>query len=419
MNILLVEPKISRAWGKNNQFVGLLRIANWLNSTGHNTRYVQYPDFPLDRDFVPDQIYVTSMFTYHYRYVWDAVGYYKFWYPHAHVMLGGIYASLCPEHAKGSGADEIFVGQIPEVANYPPDPSVLPYKQNFAYLFTGYGCDRSCTFCATSILFGRGVKHREPGLVVDDMEFLLSKGYRQILIGDDNILAKKEEHIQEICIEILKRGISVDLRVPGGMSAKDLDWDTAELMHRAGFTEFSFGFESLSPEQRKRMGRANHTNDEDLEKALSYLDKLGYERNKTRCFFIIGLPYQTIDDMLDTLVYLVSLGVEPRAQRLTPIPGTVEWKRMGLEGWDLEALDYRTFTAPDQDNFTSDDLSAINNLAYGFIVMIQRVDNWITGHGKKQRAPEVSSKFRKKFASMLQEVDFSAGGVDDAAFRNM
>ena len=122
MNILLVEPKMPRSWGANNQFVGLLRIANWLNSTGHNIRYVQSPTIPPG--FTPDEIYVTSMFTYHYKAVWEAVKFYKFMYPLAHLKLGGIYASLCPEHAKGSGADEIFVGQHPEAMHYPPDPTL-------------------------------------------------------------------------------------------------------------------------------------------------------------------------------------------------------------------------------------------------------------------------------------------------------
>ena len=242
-----------------------------------------------------------------------------------------------------------------------------------------------------------------PSRVVDDMEFLLSKGFKEIWLGDDNILANKEQHIQEICLEIIRRNLSVKLRVPGGMSAKDLDLKTAQLMHKAGFVEFSFGFESLSKEQRVKMGRAQHTTDDDLERALGYLDELWYSRGNVRCFFMLGLPYQTIDDMLDTLIYLISLGVEPRAQRLTPIPGTYEWKRMGLEDWDLADLDYRKFVAPDQDNFTGDDLSAINNLAYGFIMMNQRVDAWMTDNGRKQRSPVVSRAFRDKFIKMLSE----------------
>ena len=402
MNVLLVEPKPPRAWGANNQFVGLLRIANWLVSTGHNVRYVRYPDAP-ESDFVPEEIYVTSMFTYHYKSVWDAVGYYKFMYPNAYTRLGGIYATLAPEHAKLSGADEVFVGQHPEAKNYPPDPTLLPYKQNFAYLFTSYGCDRACTFCATHLLFGRGIRQMPPEYVVDEMEFLIDKGFKEIWIGDDNILANRENHIQKICQEIIDRGLKIRLRVPGGMSAKDLDLETATLMKEAGFVEFSFGFETISPTVRKKMGRANHTVSDDLENALEILDGLGYDRSLIRCFFMIGLPFQTVDDMLDSLLYLVSLGVEARSQRLTPIPGTVDWKRMGLEDWDLEDLDYNKFVAPDQDNFTGDDLRAIKRLSYGFILMQQRGIDWISGYGKVSGNTDVPMIFRDKFKTYMAQ----------------
>ena len=404
MNVLLVEPKPPRTWGANNQFVGLLRIANWLIDAGNNIRYVRYADMP-EVEFYPDEIYVTSMFTYDYRSVWEAIQFYRLMYPKAFIRLGGIYATLCPDHAKQSGADEVFVGQHPEAMHYPPDPSLLPYKQKIAYTFTGYGCDRSCTFCATNILFGRGVRQLPAEQVVDDLEFLRGRGFGQILLGDDNILANKEDHIQRICEEILRRGIKVNLKVPGGMSAKDLDLTTAKLMRDAGFSEVSFGFESASPEQRKRMGRANHTDQDDLANAIDIIESVGFKRNRTRCFFLIGLPYQTVDDMLDSLLYLISLGVEPRSQRLTPIPGTVDWKRMGLEEWDLEDLGYSTFVAPDQDNFTGDDLRAINALSCGFVYTIQRCMDWISGYGKTPGDSDVPAAFREKFVELLIQAD--------------
>lgn len=42
MKVLLVEPKSKRSWGHNNQYVGLLRIANWLKSTGNKIKYIQF-----------------------------------------------------------------------------------------------------------------------------------------------------------------------------------------------------------------------------------------------------------------------------------------------------------------------------------------------------------------------------------------
>jgi len=51
----------------------------------------------------PDKIYVTSLFTYAWKAVHRAVRYYKALFPFVPVSVGGIYASLLPDHAAMSG----------------------------------------------------------------------------------------------------------------------------------------------------------------------------------------------------------------------------------------------------------------------------------------------------------------------------
>jgi len=391
-NILLVEPRKRRSWGKNNQYIGLLRIANYHKSQGDRVEYIVDPATPRHH---PDLIYVTSMFTYWYPEVYKAVVRYKALFPEAHLMLGGIYATLCSEHAKKSGADEVMVGQHPEAKAYPPDPSVLPYPQDFAYLFTSYGCNRACTYCATHILYGRGIRQVEPKKVIEEVQFLKERGFQRILLGDDNLLFNSEGHINLICEEIIKRKLKVGIHVPGGMAAKDFTQETACLMKAAGFKEISFAIESTSAEVRKKMGRAKNTGEEDLLQALSYADKAGFKRQETNVYFIIGLSYQTIRDMVDTLVFLVQCGVWGHPQRFTPIPNTAEWGRMGLQDWDLEDLHYKDFVAPDQENFTGADLDAIYKIARFFNIGTRYTSgfNWLEDKSR------VSVRFKEALRS--------------------
>jgi len=66
----------------------------------------------------PDLILVTSSMTYWYTGVRETVASVKDVYPQVPLVLGGVYASLCPDHARRcSGADEIFTG--------PGEPAVL------------------------------------------------------------------------------------------------------------------------------------------------------------------------------------------------------------------------------------------------------------------------------------------------------
>lgn len=394
MRYLLVEPRISRTWGKKNQFVGLLKLGNWLQSTGHEVAYVRFPNTP---PWQPDEIFVTSLFTYNYEQVWDAVASYKFLYPNSKVTLGGIYATLCPEHAKGSGADEIFVGQHPEAKCYPTDPRLLPEEAKFAYIFTSEGCNHACTFCAARLIHGPGIKQYEVAWVMDEIRFLHSIGIREIHLGDDNLLFNHEGHIDLICEEIIKSGLKMEFKVTGGMVAKDFSRETAHLMKRAGFSIVSFGFESSSSLIRRTAGRADNTDNDEFARAIGYAKEAKFNLDGINAFFIIGLPYQTLDDMLDTLIFLLGFGVWAYPQRLTPIPHTVDWKRMKLEDWDLAKLHYMDFVAPDQDNFTHEDLKAMTRVARCFNVG-RRMSKFDLFDGSDGR---VVSLFKKKLITAL------------------
>lgn len=361
MKVLLVEPQRGRDWGPHQQYLGLLRIGNWHQCIGDDVEYVLSPNKPKTLGY-PDLVYVTSMFTYWYKNVWTAVTFYKTAYPNAHVMLGGIYATLCPEHAKGSGADAVIVGQHPLAKDYAPDPTLIPEETDYAYMMSSFGCNRSCTYCATHILYGKGIRQMAPEQFMEEVEFLYSKGITKMWLGDDNILYNHENHIDKICELLIQENYRMEIHVTGGMSALDFTQETAHLMRRAGIKEISFALESIDSEVLRKMGRATNVHTDDLVRALEYADKAGYRRIDTNVYFIIGLPYQTKQDILDTLLFLIGQAVWAHPQRLTPIPGTVDYYRMGLEreGIDLADLHYKKFTAPGQD---SDFLNAIYDAA--------------------------------------------------------
>ncbi len=59
----------------------------------------------------PDAVLVTSLMTYWYPGVTAAIRLVREYFPGVPVILGGIYASLCPDHARShSGADLVLTG---------------------------------------------------------------------------------------------------------------------------------------------------------------------------------------------------------------------------------------------------------------------------------------------------------------------
>ncbi len=146
-HILLVEPDYY------SQFppVGLLKLSTYHKNKGNTTELIRGCKPPERK---PDLVYITSLFTWTWKPVWDAVKYYKVWFPDSEVWLGGIYASVLPEHAQLSGADHIFRGVFPEAEDLLPDYSLRP-SWDGSIIFSSRGCNRKCGFCAVPQIEGK------------------------------------------------------------------------------------------------------------------------------------------------------------------------------------------------------------------------------------------------------------------------
>jgi hypothetical protein len=83
----------------------------------------------------PDLVLVTSMMTYWYPGVRETIGRIKTVFPRVPVVLGGIYATLCPDHARHTcGADRVTIGPgegailplVAEITGWSPTPRIDP-----------------------------------------------------------------------------------------------------------------------------------------------------------------------------------------------------------------------------------------------------------------------------------------------------
>ena len=120
--LLLVEPEFPIAAKSKNHSkflpIGLLKLAAYYRNNDFD---IQLNRGNYESNFYPDQILITSLFTYWADYVRDTVRFYKTKYPKAHIIVGGIYASLMPEHCKiYTGCDEVFVGLYEKAENCRP-----------------------------------------------------------------------------------------------------------------------------------------------------------------------------------------------------------------------------------------------------------------------------------------------------------
>jgi len=149
MNILLVEPEFPIPTKSKNHRdflpIGLLKLASYHRQRGDRIRLVR-GNQGAD-GLKPDQIEITSLFTYWSKYVWDSVRFYKERHPRAKVIVGGVYASLMPRHCRKSGCDEVFVGVDEEAERCKPAYDLVDV--DYQIIHSSRGCTRKCKFCGT------------------------------------------------------------------------------------------------------------------------------------------------------------------------------------------------------------------------------------------------------------------------------
>ena len=165
---LLVEPNFPIPHKSKNHKdflpIGLLKIARYLRDQGHQVSLVRgvnldTVDLNWSTNTSPDEVWVTSLFTYWANYVREAVQYYRKIFPSALVKVGGIYASLRPsdEVKKYTGCDEVHKGVLPKVEAhaiqhlpaYDLIQNANPHPVDYQILHASRGCSRRCSFCGT------------------------------------------------------------------------------------------------------------------------------------------------------------------------------------------------------------------------------------------------------------------------------
>lgn len=306
----------------------------------------------------PDAVLVTSAMTYWYPGVQEAIDLVRRRFGRVPVVLGGIYATLCTEHARArSGADLVIAGPaeaalLPALAGIlgltgpiPPqasDPEPLPFPafdllrdRTWLPVLTSRGCPMRCTFCASALL-SPGFRQRPPASVLAEIGESRSRfGTRHFAFYDDALLWGKDRHAWPL-FEGLAAGPRSTFHTPNGLHVREIDAPTARLMRTAGLRSLYLSLESADPALlRERSPKASPG---DLERALRELEAAGYDRRAVNVYLIMGLPGQTAESVLESLRFVRGLGAVPRLAYFSPIPGTAEWDSLARAG----AVDDRT-----------------------------------------------------------------------------
>lgn len=290
----------------------------------------------------PDLILVTSGMTYWYQGVFDAIKLLRQIFPGREIILGGIYATLCPDHARReSGADAVLPG--------PAETSLLPYLQQRGYIqfcpdfsepappdYSFYsrlsygvvmpsrGCPFNCSYCATRVLAPSF--QALPMTNVLQQILLLADRTNNIAFFDDALLCHPE--FSRLLKAIIDANRHLFLHSANGLHCRFLTPDIVRLMKSAGFQTVYLSLETTDPARQAGTGGKVFTSE--FLQAVKMLKTAGFSGHSVHAYLLFGLPGQTPDEIIQTIKFCHDQGVQPHLCEFSPIPGTVEYNKTGL-----------------------------------------------------------------------------------------
>jgi radical SAM superfamily enzyme YgiQ (UPF0313 family) len=293
-----------------------------------------------------DIVLITSMMTYWYPGVFEAIKIIKEELPRVPVLLGGKYATLCLEHAvKYSGADYVISGageaQIIELLEnlFGEKPTHLPDEENldsYPYpafdlisktqqlpITTSRGCPYRCSYCSSHILYKKFLR-RNPVKVADEIEYWQKQSdIINFSFYDDALLVEPDKMIIPLLDEIKKRNLTCQFHCPNGLHLREIDAELAKLLYTSGFKTIRFGFETADFQRQKETG--GKVINKELSEGVRHLKNAGYTTDDIGIYLLCGLPGQRATEVTESIDFVKKCGAKPMLAEYSPIPGTKMW----------------------------------------------------------------------------------------------
>jgi len=294
----------------------------------------------------PQAVLITSIMTYWYPGVFRVIKIVREIFPGVPIILGGVYAALCFEHAsKFSGADYVIKGNSirdlikileqhdgnkNDYLKYEKGLDNLPYPAwdlysdlDYISILSSRGCPYRCSYCASFIINPK-LEFRNPEEVAKEIEYWNKRrGVKDFIFYDDALLINSEDNFLVILKELINRKLTIRLHTPNGIHARMINKEVAYKMHQARVETIRLGFETVDPRVQSETG-GKITNIE-FKKAVNCLLKAGFKPSQIGAYLLIGIPGQNIQEIVDSIHYVIDCGAHPRLAKFSAIPGTKIW----------------------------------------------------------------------------------------------
>jgi radical SAM superfamily enzyme YgiQ (UPF0313 family) len=301
----------------------------------------------LEETRKPDAILVTSLMTYWYPGVQEAISLARKTHPDVPIILGGIYARLCSQHAlQFSGANCVVSGgdpndlgavskimdqfAVPVQRGFPPKGE-LPYpafdmlhKIDYICLLTSTGCPYRCRYCASHLLNPK-FSRRDPFRILEEIIYWhRNYGVEDFAFYDDALLLEADKHVAILLENLIRMDLKVKFHTPNALHVREITPYIAKLLYLSGFRTIRLGLETSDMELHRDLDRK--LSGGEFEKAVYNLQKAGFLKREIGVYVLMGLPGQSVESVENTIKFVSQVGATPYLAEYSPIPHTPMWE---------------------------------------------------------------------------------------------
>lgn len=177
------------------------------------------------------------------------------------------------------------------------------FNKPYLMVNTSRGCIHNCIFCVAHIFYGKKVRYRSVGSILDELEnHVIGKfGVHHVWMYADDFTASPD-YVKDLCKAIIDRKIKITWW--SNTRVDKLDEEMFRLMKDAGCFMLSIGGESGNAKILKSVKKG--TKPEHIEDTVKLLRKVGIN---SLVYFLIGLPGETRETIQETVNF---------AKKITP-----------------------------------------------------------------------------------------------------
>ena len=249
------------------------------------------------------------------------------------LLLQDIKKGLQPEHLDGVGyrvhgkvhinPKRFFISDIDALAF--PARHLLDFSRYtlqgrpYTVIITSRGCPQACTYCSVSQVMGKAFRTRSAAAVIEEIKHCREKyGISLFDIEDDNFTLDQRRAMQLLNLMIEEFGEDgLQLFAMNGLSIFSLNKELLEMMKRAGFCHLDLSLGSISRHASTQINRPH-----DPEKTALVLSHAAAYRLPTTTYILYGIPGHRLEDMVQSLHYLMGQKTLIGPSIFYPTPGT-------------------------------------------------------------------------------------------------